>query len=247
MNDRVWCKAPCRCTSLCVFAPLRKKFFNSRVTWQTHFALILAGLGHNDPFSTTKNCRAYADPRRDARRGGAGRRDVSRARRRAAHSAERMGGVVAADHAYVVHFAFAGIYLFFVISGFCIHLFWAKARAAGVEKPVIDFFTFWKRRVRRLYPPLRRARDLPVLSRIQDSGTRHGFLPLGRSASCLHVAQPRLAYDLHDKRRILDTRNRRTTVPRLFPAALPADPFRFDQDVACAFPRELPGSFWAAP
>src|ERR1043165_5680556 len=55
--------------------------------------------------------------------------------------------------ANVVHFAFAGIYLFFVISGFCIHLFWAKARAAGVEKPVIDFFTFWKRRVRRLYPP----------------------------------------------------------------------------------------------
>ena len=55
--------------------------------------------------------------------------------------------------AYVVHFAFAGIYLFFVISGFCIHLFWAKSRAAGLEKPVINFFTFWKRRVRRLYPP----------------------------------------------------------------------------------------------
>ncbi len=54
---------------------------------------------------------------------------------------------------YLVHFAFAGIYLFFVISGFCIHLFWAKARAAGVDKPVIDFFVFWKRRVRRLYPP----------------------------------------------------------------------------------------------
>ncbi|HEU4834662.1 MAG TPA: acyltransferase [Pyrinomonadaceae bacterium] len=55
--------------------------------------------------------------------------------------------------AYVVHFAFAGIYLFFVISGFCIHLFWAKTRAAGIENPVINFFTFWKRRVRRLYPP----------------------------------------------------------------------------------------------
>jgi len=54
---------------------------------------------------------------------------------------------------YVVHFAFAGIYLFFVISGFCIHLFWAKARAAGVKEPAISFFTFWKRRVRRLYPP----------------------------------------------------------------------------------------------
>jgi peptidoglycan/LPS O-acetylase OafA/YrhL len=54
---------------------------------------------------------------------------------------------------YAVHFAYAGIYLFFVISGFCIHLFWAKARAAGVDKPVINFFVFWKRRVRRLYPP----------------------------------------------------------------------------------------------
>ncbi len=54
--------------------------------------------------------------------------------------------------AYIVHFAYAGIYLFFVISGFCIHLFWAKARAAGIEKPVIHFFLFWKRRVRRLYP-----------------------------------------------------------------------------------------------
>ncbi len=55
--------------------------------------------------------------------------------------------------AYTVHFAYAGIYLFFVISGFCIHLYWAKARAAGVDKPVINFFVFWKRRVRRLYPP----------------------------------------------------------------------------------------------
>lgn len=54
---------------------------------------------------------------------------------------------------YLVHFAFAGIYLFFVISGFCIHLHWAKARAAGVQQPVINFLYFWKRRVRRLYPP----------------------------------------------------------------------------------------------
>lgn len=54
---------------------------------------------------------------------------------------------------HVVHFAYAGIYLFFVISGFCIHLYWARARAHGVEKPIINFFGFWKRRVRRLYPP----------------------------------------------------------------------------------------------
>ena len=54
---------------------------------------------------------------------------------------------------YVVHYAFAGIYLFFVISGFCIHLYWARTRATGVLNPVINFGTFWKRRVRRLYPP----------------------------------------------------------------------------------------------
>ena len=65
--------------------------------------------------------------------------------------------------AYVVHFAYAGIYLFFVISGFCIHLFWAKARASGVEKPVINFFVFWKRRVRRLYPPYFAALALYLL------------------------------------------------------------------------------------
>jgi peptidoglycan/LPS O-acetylase OafA/YrhL len=55
--------------------------------------------------------------------------------------------------AHLVHFAYAGIYLFFVISGFCIHLFWARARAAGVQEPSVDFFSFWKRRIRRLYPP----------------------------------------------------------------------------------------------
>ncbi|HEY0098450.1 MAG TPA: acyltransferase, partial [Pyrinomonadaceae bacterium] len=54
---------------------------------------------------------------------------------------------------YIVHFGYAGIYMFFVISGFCIHLHWARARAAGVEQPKIDFYVFWKRRVRRLYPP----------------------------------------------------------------------------------------------
>jgi peptidoglycan/LPS O-acetylase OafA/YrhL len=54
---------------------------------------------------------------------------------------------------WIVHFGYAGIYMFFVISGFCIHLHWARARAAGVEEPKIDFYAFWKRRVRRLYPP----------------------------------------------------------------------------------------------
>jgi peptidoglycan/LPS O-acetylase OafA/YrhL len=53
---------------------------------------------------------------------------------------------------FIVQFAYAGIYMFFVISGFCIHLYWARARAAGIDSPVVNFFAFWKRRVRRLYP-----------------------------------------------------------------------------------------------
>jgi peptidoglycan/LPS O-acetylase OafA/YrhL len=66
---------------------------------------------------------------------------------------------------YLVHFAFAGIYLFFVISGFCIHLHWAKARANGIAEPVINFFYFWKRRVRRLYPPYFAALALYLIYR----------------------------------------------------------------------------------
>jgi peptidoglycan/LPS O-acetylase OafA/YrhL len=49
-------------------------------------------------------------------------------------------------------FGYVGVFLFFVISGFCIHLQWARARAAG-ETQSIEFGSFWRRRIRRLYPP----------------------------------------------------------------------------------------------
>src|SRR6476620_2186971 len=49
-------------------------------------------------------------------------------------------------------FGYIGVFLFFVISGFCIHLQWARAKAAGTE-PDSRFGAFWKRRIRRLYPP----------------------------------------------------------------------------------------------
>lgn len=50
-------------------------------------------------------------------------------------------------------YGYIGVYLFFVISGFCIHLRWAKARAKDDQNtPKIDFFAFWKRRWIRLYP-----------------------------------------------------------------------------------------------
>lgn len=45
----------------------------------------------------------------------------------------------------------SGVYLFFVISGFCIHMRWASDHAKGVSRP-IDFTDFWKRRLKRLYP-----------------------------------------------------------------------------------------------
>src|ERR1043165_5357687 len=55
-----------------------------------------------------------------------------------------------------VHFAisqtYISVFLFFVISGFCIHLQWARMRGRG-EEPKIPFVAFWKRRIRRLYPP----------------------------------------------------------------------------------------------
>lgn len=45
-----------------------------------------------------------------------------------------------------------GVPLFFVISGFCIHLRWA-ARYSKAGQTGIDFVKFWKRRFHRLYPP----------------------------------------------------------------------------------------------
>ena len=52
----------------------------------------------------------------------------------------------------VSSFGYIGVFLFFVISGFCIHLQWARGQASGTT-PTIHFGSFWKRRIRRLYPP----------------------------------------------------------------------------------------------
>jgi peptidoglycan/LPS O-acetylase OafA/YrhL len=45
-----------------------------------------------------------------------------------------------------------GVPLFFVISGFCIHMTWAREAARGGEGS-FHFVSFWKRRLHRLYPP----------------------------------------------------------------------------------------------
>lgn len=54
---------------------------------------------------------------------------------------------------FAISQTYISVFLFFVISGFCIHLQWARKRADGEEKPKIPFGAFWKRRIRRLYPP----------------------------------------------------------------------------------------------
>ncbi len=59
-------------------------------------------------------------------------------------------------------FGYVGVYLFFVISGFCIHLRWASAAARGASASV-DFWEFWKRRTLRLYPPYAAAMLLSLL------------------------------------------------------------------------------------
>jgi len=51
----------------------------------------------------------------------------------------------------MIRFGYVGVFLFFVISGFCIHLSRAKARVEN--KQPVSFAAFWKRRFRRLYPP----------------------------------------------------------------------------------------------
>lgn len=50
----------------------------------------------------------------------------------------------------LVHYGEYGVHLFLLISGFCIHMRWARK---GDLSAGIDFVSFWKRRMIRLYPP----------------------------------------------------------------------------------------------
>lgn len=78
----------------------------------------------------------------------------------------------------VLHFGQYGVQLFLVISGFCIHLPWARKRNLDAK---LDFSTFWLRRIRRLYPPYITAVVLTIalliLGQVVIKGRLHD--PLG--------------------------------------------------------------------
>ncbi len=96
-------------------------------------------------------------------------------------------------------FGYIGVFLFFVISGFCIHLQWARSRAAGID-PEIRFTSFWKRRIRRLYPPYIIALLLFLLISATTIGitlNRFFFYDVGMHLLMLHNLDWKTCYTIN--------------------------------------------------
>jgi peptidoglycan/LPS O-acetylase OafA/YrhL len=96
-------------------------------------------------------------------------------------------------------FGYMGVFLFFVISGFCIHLQWARTKAAGTE-PEIRFGPFWKRRTRRLYPPYIIALLLFLLLTAWTAGinlTHFFFYDVVMHLLMLHNLDPSTCYSIN--------------------------------------------------
>jgi peptidoglycan/LPS O-acetylase OafA/YrhL len=96
-------------------------------------------------------------------------------------------------------FGYIGVFLFFGISGFCIHLQWAKSRANG-EQPAIQFGAFWRRRFRRLYPPYLIAFALFLLMAALSTGINvtHFFVyDVVMHILMLHNLDPNTCYSIN--------------------------------------------------
>jgi peptidoglycan/LPS O-acetylase OafA/YrhL len=94
---------------------------------------------------------------------------------------------------------YIGVFLFFVISGFCIHLQWARAKAAGIE-PKIRFGSFWKRRIRRLYPPYIIALLFFLLLTAATVGLKFTYFfcyDIGMHLLMLHNLDPQTCYTIN--------------------------------------------------
>lgn len=100
---------------------------------------------------------------------------------------------------FLSSFGYIGVFLFFVISGFCIHLQWARAKATGVE-PDVRFGPFWKRRLRRLYPPYLIAIACYLLLTAWYLGidlNHFFFYDLGMHLLMLHNLDPHTCYTIN--------------------------------------------------
>ena len=96
-------------------------------------------------------------------------------------------------------FGYIGVFLFFVISGFCIHLQWARTKAAGTA-PDIRFGSFWKRRIRRLYPPYLITLLLFLLLAAGTTGLNLTYLfiyDIGMHLLMLHNLDPHTCYTIN--------------------------------------------------
>jgi peptidoglycan/LPS O-acetylase OafA/YrhL len=99
----------------------------------------------------------------------------------------------------LVHYGYISVFLFFVISGFCIHLRWAKAQAAG-RTVKLDFVPFWRRRLRRLYPPYLAALVLFLAVAAYADGvqfTRFYLYDLVLHLTMLHNMDAHTAYGIN--------------------------------------------------
>jgi len=100
---------------------------------------------------------------------------------------------------FLSSFGYVGVFLFFVISGFCIHLQWCRLRSIN-EEPSIAFGKFWKRRIRRLYPPYIIALvfflSLTALT-VGISVTRFFIYDLVAHLLMLHNLDPRTCYSIN--------------------------------------------------
>ncbi|HJZ74883.1 MAG TPA: acyltransferase [Vicinamibacterales bacterium] len=91
---------------------------------------------------------------------------------------QRPGDTLLGAFAYkALSFGRFGVWLFFVISGFCIHYRWAlRARSGSTAPP--EFVGFWRRRIRRLYPPYLVALAVFVWLRFGTAWVSSDVLPL---------------------------------------------------------------------
>jgi len=100
---------------------------------------------------------------------------------------------------FLSSFGYIGVFLFFVISGFCIHLQWAKTRANG-QQPEIRFGSFWRRRFLRLYPPYLIAFGLFMLMAALSTGINvtHFFVyDVVMHLLMLHNLDPNTCYSIN--------------------------------------------------